>query len=611
MKVIILGFDAYDPSTFERLSEEGKLPNLSRYVKDGNYSRFTVASPPQTEVSWTSIATGVDPGGHGVFDFIHRNPNTYTPYLSLLPTKSGPLGTSFVPPYTRRTIFEEATRQGFPATTLWWPATFPARPELPVRSVPGLGTPDIQGRWGVGTLLSTDVEAENNELKTDIVQLERRGKGRYTGLLRGPARKRAKGTEQATVEVDIETREGGAHLHAGGCSIDLPVGQWSPILELSFKMGLLVSVRAITRVILTQVEPEVRLYALPLQLHPLHTPWRYATPKSFVKQLWNTFGPFLTLGWPQDTTALEEGWITDAQFLELCSAILDARERIFLHQLDQFREGITAAVFDSLDRVQHMFRRDRPDIVDEWYVRLDRLVGRVHERLDMTTEARPKVVIVSDHGFARYDYAVHLNQWLIENGYMTKQAAVDGKGSLRDVDWSKSQAYAVGLNSLYLNLKGREGEGIVQISEREALLRGINDRLRRWAGPDSRPVVHSTVLQEDAFHGSLAEYGPDLVVGFSPGYRASSETGLGEWKEITIEPNRDHWGADHCVHAEAVPGVLFCSRGLADAPNPSFHDIPAITIGSTLDEDSSAPPPSFSEEDEEIIEERLRGLGYL
>jgi predicted AlkP superfamily phosphohydrolase/phosphomutase len=612
MRVLILGFDAYDPATFEQLSERGKLPNLSTYVKAGNYSRFSVANPPQTEVSWTSIATGADPGGHGVFDFIHRNPNTYTPYLSVLPTKRGRLGTSFVPPYTTRTIFEEATRQGFPATTLWWPATFPARPELPVRSVPGLGTPDIQGRWGVGTLLSTDVQADDDEFKTDLVQLERRGKSRYAGQLNGPVRKKAKGTEQATVKLEIEIREQDrALLRAGECSVELTVGQWSPIVELSFRMGLLVKIRAITRVILTQVQPEVRLYALPLQLHPLHAPWRYATPRTFVKKIWSRFGPFLTLGWPQDTTALEEGWITDAQFLDLCTSIFDARERIFLHQLDQFGEGILAAVFDSLDRVQHMFRRDRPDIVEEWYVKLDGLVGRAHQKLSGAGRAKHKTVIVSDHGFARYDYAVHLNRWLIAQGYLTPKAEGIGKGNLRDVDWSQSQAYAVGLNSLYLNLQGREGQGSVQASERESLLRGISDQLRQWDGPDGRPVVHSTTCQEDAFHGPFAEFGPDLVVGYSPGYRASAETGLGEWKENTIEPNRDHWGADHCVYPQAVPGVLFCNQGLADFTYPSYFDIPAITIGTTLEGGISAPPPSLAEEDEKVIEERLRGLGYL
>ncbi|MFN2128538.1 MAG: alkaline phosphatase family protein, partial [Anaerolineales bacterium] len=87
MRVMLLGFDSFDPEVFENLLSVGRMPNLEKYVKAGNYSRFIVSDPPQTEVSWTSIATGLDPGGHGIFDFVHRDPNTYTPYVSLLPTE--------------------------------------------------------------------------------------------------------------------------------------------------------------------------------------------------------------------------------------------------------------------------------------------------------------------------------------------------------------------------------------------------------------------------------------------------------------------------------------------------------------------------------------------
>ena len=612
MRVLILGFDAFDPVTFERLSEQGRLPNLTRWVEQGNYARFAVSNPPQTEVSWTSIATGSDPGGHGVFDFIHRDPLTYTPYLSLLPTKGGRLGVQFVPPYQTRTIFEEATRQGFPATLLWWPATFPARPELPVRTLPGLGTPDILGRWGVGTLLSCEDLSDDEEHKTALERFERRGGNRYAGALRGPIRKRGTGSEQSVIELELEiTSEKSARLQLGKGTVELVEGQWSPILEVTFRMGRFLRVRAITRVILTQVQPEPKLYVSPLQIHPLHSPWRYATPPSFVKQMWRMFGPFLTLGWPQDTTALDEGCITDDQFLALCESILSAREQVLLHQLKHFSEGILASVFDSLDRVQHMFRRDRPDIVDEWYIKLDVLVGKVEQQLAGRGASPPKMIIVSDHGFSGFDYKVHLNRWLIERGYLSAGAGNGGPGSLHDVDWSESQAYAVGLNSLYLNLAGREGKGSVQEGQRLPLIERIRDDLLGWHGPNGQPVVHSVSSQEEAFHGPFASLGPDLVVGFSPGYRASAETGLGQWKETTIEPNADHWGADHCVHPQAVPGVLFCNQGLDGFSSPSYRDFPPLTIGTDLEPGGAAPPPTFSEEDEEVIEERLRGLGYL
>jgi predicted AlkP superfamily phosphohydrolase/phosphomutase len=611
VRVLILGFDAFDPVTFEKLCEEGRLPNLTRWVEQGNYARFAVSNPPQTEVSWTSIATGLDPGGHAIFDFVHRDPRTYTPYLSLLPTARGAFGTQFVPPYKARTIFEEATRQGFPATSLWWPATFPARPELPVRTLPGLGTPDIQGRWGVGALFTSCAEPDDDERKTSVVQLERRGKDRYAGLLGGPVRKRGKGSQQSAIEVQLEIlSDKSVRLRAGECHLELLEGAWSPIIELSFKVGRLFKIRAITRMILTRLQPEVRLYVLPLQAHPLHSPWRYATPGSFVKRMWRDFGPFLTLGWPQDTTALEEACISDSQFLDLCESIFAARERILLDQLERFEEGILASVFDSLDRVQHMFRRDRPDIVETWYTKLDTLVGKVEQRLAGRSRAQPKIVIVSDHGFSEFDYRVHLNRWLIERGYLAKTGK-GGTGSLQDVDWTQSQAYAVGLNSVYVNLAGREGQGSVPADQRRPLLGRLGDGLLEWQGPNGRPVVHSVSRQEEAFHGPLAELGPDLVIGYSPGYRASAETGLGKWKEATVESNNDHWGADHCVHPSAVPGVLFCSQGLAGFPNPSYREFPAITVGTDLDAGDGSPPPKLSEEDREVIEERLRGLGYL
>jgi hypothetical protein len=121
MHTLILGFDAFHPGLFERLSGEGKLPHLTRYAEAGGYARFAVANPPQSEVSWTSIATGLNPGGHGIFDFVHRDPASYALIVSLLPTQRGLAGTQFVPPSRAQTIFDEAARLGYPATALWWP----------------------------------------------------------------------------------------------------------------------------------------------------------------------------------------------------------------------------------------------------------------------------------------------------------------------------------------------------------------------------------------------------------------------------------------------------------------------------------------------------------
>lgn len=608
---LILGFDAFDPRFFESLSARGLVPNLARLVDLGGYSHFEVSNPPQSEVSWTSIATGLNPGGHGLFDFVHRDPASYALYVSLLPTQQKFGLTTFGRPYRGRTIFDFAVEQGYPATSLWWPATFPADPASPVRTLPGLGTPDLLGRLGVGCLYSSDPDLPEQLGKTPVRRLNNEGSGRYSQVITGPARK--KRAAQQTLTLPFKLRIDGdrpASLEIGRQGIPLTPGRWSPVLELDFKLNRFVAIRAVTRAILTQTSPTVHLYFLPLQLHPLGPIWPYGTPGGFVKRTWKACGPFLTLGWPQDTIGLEDGCINDGQFLALCESIFAARERVLFYHLENFREGVLASVFDTLDRIQHMYWRDRPDIVEAWYLKLDALAGRVLEKFPLAPQDNRRLVILSDHGFDRFDYKVHLNRWLLENGYLTVPAHPES-GDLKDADWSQTKAYAIGLNSLYINLAGREGQGCVPASQRRELCEQIRAQLLAWKTPEGRPVVQNAWLNEEVFSGPLAAYGPDLLVGYSPGFRASAQTGLGSWVSPALEMNRDHWGADHCFDPHSVPGVLFCNQDLANYPRPSYRDIPALTVGAEPDPGRLGPPPSISQEDSEIMEERLKSLGYL
>ncbi|NIS82023.1 MAG: hypothetical protein GTO14_17850 [Anaerolineales bacterium] len=575
---------------------------------------MSVSNPAQSEVSWTSIATGLNPGTHGLFDFVHRNPADYTLHVSLLPTKKAIFGIQFASPHNAHTIFDQSVENGYPATTLWWPATFPARRESPVHTIPGLGTPDILGRLGVGTYFSLDPNASGEGYKTNVEHLEQLGKHKARGLLKGPLRKMKKGEAiQAAEAFELDwINEKEARLTLGKQEIPLEKGQWSSFLEIPFKMQLGVSVHAITQVLLTENTFGPGLYFLPLQIHPLHASWPYANPNSLGKQLWRDLGPFHTLGWPQDTTGLDEGFMEDSHFLQLCDDILSVRERVLMNQIQSFQEGMLAIVFDSLDRVQHMFWRDRPDILEKWYTQLDSLSGRIEEEIHQHGHQDTRLLIVSDHGFSEFNYKVHLNRWLIESGFLVTHGA-ENQGTLDHVDWSRTRAYAVGLSSIYLNMKGRESEGVVDEHEGISLANEIKEALLHWEGPDKRKVVRNVWLREEAFHGPLTPYAPDLVVGFNAGYRASGQTGLGGWGTEALEVNTDHWGADHCIDPDLVQGVIFSNVSLEDLPHPSYTDIPELTIGDTLTPKAIPPtqPPTYSDEDREILEERLKDLGYL
>ena len=605
MKTLIIGFDSFDPNVFEELAGRNQVPNLEKFLEHGGYSRLEVCSPPQTEVSWTSIATGADPGGHGIFDFVHRDPATYVPYVSILPMRKTAVGEQFVPPYTAKTFFEEAAEMGYPATALWWPAMFPARPELPVMTLPGLGTPDIRGQLGVGTLFTS---ADESKKKTAVVRLNVNGKDRYQAQLPGPQTSGRDGPRTISLPVAVDVIDANtARLTIENQQVELQLGKWSDIVELRFKAGMLFNIHAITRFILVDLQDAVRIYALPLQIHPLHTTWHYSSSGSFAKKLWKDVGSYLTLGWPQDTTGLEEGCITDDQFINLCAQIFDRRIQILSYLMYNFKEGVLASIFDDLDRIQHMFFHNRMDIVHGWYRLLDEYIGTVQQHVTQWS-GKHRFLILSDHGFADFRKKIHLNRWLLENHYL---AMKNGSDDLTSVDWSRTKAYAVGLNSIYLNVAGREGQGIIAPQEIEGLLSELSRKLLDWKDEDQTSILQRVRLKHETFNGPYTRFGPDLVLGYAPGYRASAETGLGKIPASTMEVNIDHWGADHCIESDAVPGVIFANRDLREFGKISFRDIPFLAIGKHLDQSHLKPPSEATGQGQKDLEDRLKGLGYL
>ena len=91
--------------------------------------------------------------------------------------------------------------------------------------------------------------------------------------------------------------------------------------------------------------------------------------------------------------------------------------------------------------------------------------------------------MLSDHGFAPYNRSFNLNTWLLNNGYIKLKsgASTDSSEPLANVDWTQTRAYGLGLNGLYLNLKGRETNGIVE-----------PERRRRANGRDSRQTARGS-----------------------------------------------------------------------------------------------------------------------
>ena len=140
------------------------------------------------------------------------------------------------------------------------------------------------------------------------------------------------------------------------------------------------------------------------------------------------------------------------------------------------------------------------------------------------------LMVISDHGFKSFARCMNLNAWLHQNGYLAlKDGKTESGDWFEDVEWSRTRAYTMGLNGLYLNIKGREKQGIVDPAEAEALKGELQEKLNGLVDPASGTVgITGVFIADNVYRGPYTENSPDLIVGYGAGYRASWDSVMGK-----------------------------------------------------------------------------------
>ena len=170
---------------------------------------------------------------------------------------------------------------------------------------------------------------------------------------------------------------------------------------------------------------------------------------------------------------------------------------------------------------------------------------------------------------------MNLNAWLHQNGYLVlKDGKTESGDWFEDVDWSRTRAYTMGLNGLYLNLKDREREGIVAAgAEAEALKDELREKLNGLVDPALGTVAITGMFDCDrVYAGPYVDNAPDLIVGYGAGFRASWDSVMGKVTGTIFEDNLKAWSGDHCVDPRLVPGVLFSNRKIT-VEKPAIVDV--------------------------------------
>lgn len=596
-RAVILGFDGMDPDLAERFMGAGLLPNLAKLREKGTFSKLRTTFPAISPVAWSTFMTGVNPGKHNIYDFLARDTSNYLPFLSSAEIKgpkrrlkigkySIPFGKTEIKGMRKGTPFWHwLGKAGIFSSVIRVPVTFPPEKFSGVL-LSGMCVPDLKGSQGTFCLCTT--RASNDKFREGGVRVPiERVNGVCRSYIPGPESPLAEkaGTE---LRVEFEVKPEGANqarITVDSEKFKLKVGEYSEWIPVEFRAGLGFTAHGICRFFLKEISPEVEVYVTPVNIDPGHPDLPISHPVTYSIYLAKLYGPYATLGLAEDTWALNEHVLDDDAFLAQAYGNHEDRERMLFDALEKTKQGLCTCVFDTTDRVQHMFwryleedhpaarevpREQRRNVIQDLYQRMDRLIGRVMDRIDDST----LLMVISDHGFKSFARCLNLNAWLHQNGYLAlKHGKTESGDWFEDVDWSRTRAYTMGLNGLYLNLKGREKQGTVDPAEAEALKKELQQKLNGLTDPASGAVgITGVFITGNVYRGPYTDNAPDLIVGYGAGYRASWDSVMGKVTAQVFEDNIKAWSGDHCIDPRLVPGVLFSSHKFAEE-KPAIVDV--------------------------------------
>lgn len=596
-RMIILGFDGVEPSIIDAMLSNGELPNLGRLRQDGGYERLLSSNPPQSPTAWSSFATCKNPGGHGIYDFLRRDPKRYIPGLGfgqVRPARldaAGALAQSaaYAPLRQGKTFWATAVENGKRAKLLRVPYAYPPENLPGLQMLCGLDVPDIRGTQSTFFAFS-DRFAETERLPGGMRLPLRFSGGEATVQvpgLRYPG-KREYAEAPMQVAVDRDTRQ--ITLGVNGKRVTLEEKTWSDWLEWDFEITPRFHVRATSRCYVHEAGEHVRLYMTCLQVHPEHPYLPVSAPADYAAELADEYGLFTTVGWSDDTKALQQEELTEALFLQEAERNMAWESMLALDELEAGGFDLFMAGWTSTDRVAHMFWRYRdaahplhkPDAPERFrraiegiYTRMDEIVGKVMAKLG----PNDTLMVLSDHGFKGFRTGFSVNTWLARNGYLkvkgqtSPETAATETKFLQGIDWNGTKAYGLGLGSVFLNLQGREGQGTVPPSEAKAVMAELREKLLEAKDPDSgAPVLHDVYLAPDIYSGKCRDDAPDMQLGFRDGFQMNKASAAGAVPKTVFTPNDDKWSGEHAAadvhHAQ---GILFCNRPLH--PNPAIVDL--------------------------------------
>ena len=628
-KVIVIGIDGMDPQLTEQMMSRGNLPNFNRLRQKGGYSPLATTLPPQSPVAWAGFITGANPGVHGIYDFVHRKPEhqskIFSSFCETVPaTDTLQIGSQNVPltfwPFNHKPAYTKLNRRGTP----FWdyldekninskiylvPSNYPPSPSKHGhhQSLAGMGVPDLTGNRGMYQFFF-----ENGPAPAQYQGYGWRGRlvfDNHTAhaQLIGPPDQFRTPPNSLFLDFSVhrDPNRNSAAIDVQNQKILLNSGQWSSWIKLDYTLSTPLApdkkISGICRFYLRQVSPNFQLYISPINIDPSDPAMQICEPANLSKEMTDEMGLFYTLGFQEDYNARIFNALNDEEFIRQAQMVLDQRLEMLDYAFNHYDDGVLFFYFSSADLQSHIcwwdsssphpFRSAQQsnyyhNHIKDLYQQMDNVLGDIIARYDKDAT----ILILSDHGFANLNQNFNLNRWLRDNNYITP---FNAESLEKDVDWGGSQAYALGINGLYINQNARERDGIVNPGqEKVSLLNELIEKLESVRDAEGKHIIDKVFRADQVYHGEAIDLAPDLIIGYNRGYRCDYGSSIGLLEGDLLSKNTNPWGADHCFTPDQVPGVLFSNKPIKHK-NPSLLDL-APTI---LNEYGLKPGPDMEGKD--------------
>jgi len=588
-RVVVLALDGLDPVLLSKWMDESLLPTFQGLRENGTFSPLATTNPPETAAAWAAFATGQNPGKTGIFDFVTRDPKSYAVIPAMVALKRLKTGASqgLTNPRGGTSVWTLLGERGVKSTVLNLPVTWPPE-QFAGQMLSGMGTPDLLMTMGTATYYSTELAESRRRFSIREVRVSLENGVAETSL-KGP------GEEAVPLRFELDKTTAEVTVLIQGQRATVAQRAWSDWLEVRFgeseseKLGL-------CRFCALDLDGKLSIYCSPMQPHPARPHLPISHPFGYAQRLYEELGPFRTMGREVDIFNLVSEVLSEDVLLADTFRSMTEREQLTLHALESGDSPLLFSWWGQVDTTQHGYWRftdpGHPLYVEAEAKIFADAILRVYQEADamvsrLLKSAPPGTIllIASDHGCVGWRRSVHFNTWLWREGFLSFKSELSGGGSapqlrdsdsetagFQDVDWSKTRAYAVGCGKIYLNLRGREGQGIVSPgSERKAVEDEISQRLMQLRDPiDRNPVVSKVYRSRDVQWGPKMSNAPDLIVGLHKGYRVSwmmTRISLGD----PVVDNNSKLGGDHVsVDHELVPGSLLSNVRL-DLENRRPH----------------------------------------